>query len=193
MDHFDRLGDDARSRLRPAAHPDWVQPMLATLSDARFDDEDWIFERKLDGERALAFRHGAAVRLLSRSRRRLEHTYPELVDALGGQESPDFVVDGEVVAFEGTRTSFSRLQARLGITDPARARSSPVRVFYYLFDVVHLDGYDTTRLELRDRKLLLRDAIAAGGPLRLTAHRNTWGQRYLAEACRWGWEGLIAK
>ena len=193
MDHFDRLGEEARGRLRPAAHPEWVQPMLATLSDARFDDEDWIFERKLDGERVLAFRDGASVRLLSRSRQRLEHTYPELVDALVEQEAEDFVVDGEVVAFEGARTSFSRLQGRLGITDPARARSSPVRVFYYLFDVVHLDGCDTTRLELRDRKLLLREAIAPGGPLRLTAHRKTWGQRYLEEACRFGWEGLIAK
>jgi bifunctional non-homologous end joining protein LigD len=167
--------------------------MLATLTEARFSDAGWIFERKLDGERLLAFRKGTRVRLLSRSRQPLDRTYPEVVDALVSQAPEDFVVDGEVVAFDGRRTSFERLQGRLGISDPVRARQSGVRVFYYLFDVVHLEGHDTTALAVRDRKALLRTALVFTGPLRYTTHRNASGERFFEDACRWGWEGLIAK
>lgn len=167
--------------------------MLATLTDARFSDPAWFFERKLDGERLLAFREGRRVRLLSRSRQPLDGTYPELVDALAAQAPADFVVDGEVVAFDGRRTSFERLQGRLGISDPVRARASGVRVYYYLFDIPHLEGRDTTALAARDRKALLRGAMTFTGPLRYTAHRNASGERLLEDACRRGWEGLIAK
>ena len=167
--------------------------MLATLTAERFSDDDWMYERKLDGERVLAFRSGPEVRLLSRSAQPLGGTYPELVDALGAQHTGDFVIDGEVVAFERGRTSFSRLQGRLGITDPDRARRSAVRVYYYVFDLVHLDGQDTRALGVRDRKTLLREAISFGDPLRYTVHRNQSGEAYLAQACQWGWEGLIAK
>src|SRR5947207_14652916 len=131
MDRFGRLGADERKRLRAASHPTWVAPMLATLTDRHFSDADWLFERKLDGERCLAFRRGAEVRLLSRARRSLARTYPEVVDALRAQPEDDLVVDGEVVAFERGRTSFSRLQQRLGIRDPDQARRSPVAVFFY--------------------------------------------------------------
>jgi bifunctional non-homologous end joining protein LigD len=167
--------------------------MLATLTEARFSDPGWLFERKLDGERIVGFRRGAEVRLSFRKRQRLDGTYPELVDALSAQVAEDFVVDGEVVAFEDGRTSFARLQGRLGVTDAARARRSPIKVFYYLFDLMHLDGWDTTGLELRDRKTLLRQNLSFSDPLRLCAHRNTYGEAYLAEACRRGWEGVIAK
>jgi DNA ligase D-like protein (predicted ligase) len=193
MDRFARLGVDARRRLRPLPHPDWVGPMLATLTERRFSDPGWVFERKLDGERCLAFRDGPTVRLLSRTRQPLEGAYPQIVDACAEQETDEFVVDGEVVAFERGRTSFARLQQRLGITDPDLARRSPVAVFYYVFDLLHLDGHDTTALTLRDRKALLRRARAFGGPLRFTTHRNATGEAYFADACVKGWEGVIAK
>ncbi|MEU4311074.1 hypothetical protein [Nocardia sp. NPDC024068] len=80
-----RLPDDLRTALRDEAVPDWRSPTLATLTDQRFDDPDWIFERKFDGERCLAFRDGDRVRLLSRNRRSLDTTYPELVEALAAQ------------------------------------------------------------------------------------------------------------
>ena len=55
---LDLLSDEARARLRAQEHPRWVEPMLATLTDERFSDPGWIYERKLDGVRCLAFRHG---------------------------------------------------------------------------------------------------------------------------------------
>jgi bifunctional non-homologous end joining protein LigD len=188
-----RLGPAARDRLRATPAPEWVPPMLATLTDRYFSDPAWIFERKLDGERCLASRRAGHVLLESRSQQHLNNTYPEIVDALAGQGTQDILVDGEVVAFEGSRTSFERLQQRLGITNPEEARRSPVPVFYYVFDLLYFDGFDTTALALRDRKTLLRGALTYRGPLRFTPHRNTTGEQYFQFACAHEWEGLVAK
>ena len=118
--------------------------MLATLTDKYFSDPGWIYERKFDGERVVGFRDGDGVTLRSRTGRALDRTYPELVDALRAQATADFVIDGEVVAFEGSRTSFERLQQRIGITDPDQAVASGVAVYYYVFDLLRLDGADVT-------------------------------------------------
>src|ERR1700751_2715649 len=187
------LPASVRAALHDEPVPDWRAPTLATLTDKRFSDPQWIFERKFDGMRCLAFRDGERVRLLSRNRQPLNATYPELVDALAAQHATRFVVDGEVVAFEGRRTSFARLQGRLGITNPELARASPVRVFYYLFDLLHLDGKSTTDVPLLWRKRLLRKAIVCDDPLRYTTHRVEDGIVAYRAACERGDEGVIAK
>ena len=187
------LPGSVREALHDEPVPDWRAPTLATLTDKRFSDPQWIFERKFDGMRCLAFRDGDRVRLLSRNRQPLNGTYPELVDALTAQHTTRFVVDGEVVAFEGRRTSFARLQGRLGITNPEVARASPVRVYYYLFDLLHLDGKSTVDVPLMWRKRLLRKAIVFGDPLRYTTHRIEDGIAAYRAACRRGDEGVIAK
>jgi bifunctional non-homologous end joining protein LigD len=187
----DLVPASSRGRLRPAARPPEAQAMLATLTDRYFSDPGWLFERKLDGERVLAVREHGRVRLLSRNGNPVTG-YPEIVEALS-DGSPDLLVDGEVVAFDGNQTSFARLQRRMQIADPDRARRTGVAVHYYLFDVVYADGYDLTRLPLRQRKAVLRKALRFTDPLRYTAHRNEQGERYLRQACRAGWEGLIAK
>jgi bifunctional non-homologous end joining protein LigD len=188
---LDSLPEADRALLRKQRHPDWIEPMLATLTDRRFSDPDWVFERKLDGVRGLAFRGGTAVRLLSRNR--LEMNYPEIVEALADQPATDVLVDGEVVAFDGRQTSFARLQGRMHLRGAHRARGTRIPVFYYAFDLLHLDGHDVTRLPLRRRKSLLRRAIDFGGPLRFLPHRAEHGERYHREACQKGWEGVIAK
>lgn len=192
-DCFEHLSDEERKLLTPSPQPAWTAPMLARLTDERFSDPDWIYERKLDGERALCFRKDGQVRLLTRNRKPVDDTYPELVDALSDQAADGFVVDGEIVAFHRGVTSFSRLQQRMQLTDPEEARSSGVAVYYYLFDVVHLAGHALDRLPLRARKALLKAAIVFDGPLRYTAHRNRDGEAFYEEACEKGWEGIIAK
>jgi ATP-dependent DNA ligase len=94
------LPGPVQARLRDEPVPEWRAPTLATLTDERFSDPQWIFERKFDGMRCMAFRDGDQVRLLSRNRQPLNGTYPELVDALRVQRTSRFVVDGEVVAFQ---------------------------------------------------------------------------------------------
>ena len=193
MTDFASLPESVRAVLRDELVPDWRAPTLATLTEKRFSDPDWIFERKFDGMRCLAFRDGDRVRLLSRNRQPLNGTYPELVDALAAQHTTRFVVDGEVVAFEGRRTSFARLQGRLGITDPTVSRASRIRVFYYVFDLLHLDGKSTVDVPLIWRKRLLRSAIDFTGPLRNTPHRIEDGIAAYRRACERGDEGVIAK
>ncbi|THA23605.1 ATP-dependent DNA ligase [Streptomyces sp. RKND-216] len=188
------LPADQRRLLAPLA--DGVPPaapMLARPSDRRDFGAGWIFERKLDGVRALAVRERGRVRLLSRTGQVMNRTYPELVDVLEEQDCEDFSVDGEIVAFTGRRTDFARLQRRMQISDPRRARATGVEVTYCLFDLLALDGVRTTGLPLRARKALLRRAFVFGPPLRQTPHRNAGGQELLDRACGWGWEGLVAK
>lgn len=190
---LDLLDAEDRQDLEETAVPDWIDPMLATLVDEPFSDPDWIFERKLDGERCLAFRDGDDIRLLSRNQKDLRSTYPELIDPLRSASTDRFVVDGEVVAFDGGVTSFERLQQRMQIKDQDEARASGVSISYYLFDVLHIDGRDVMQLSLRDRKRLLRKMFDFDEPLRFTTHRNENGEEYYEEACAKGWEGLIAK
>lgn len=192
---LDTLPADERRRLNHTRSGAVLasSPILATLTDRRIFGDGWIFERKLDGVRVLAVRDASGVRLLSRTGRRLNATYPEIVDALAAQECEDFTVDGEVVAFTDGRTDFSRLQQRMGISDARRARASGVAVTYYLFDLLRLDGADLTAIPLRSRKSLLRRALTYRTPLRFTPHRNAGGQELLDRACADGWEGLIVK
>jgi bifunctional non-homologous end joining protein LigD len=187
------LPDGIAGRLHPERVPARRSPMLATLTEDRFSDPAWIFELKFDGIRLLAYRDGKDTRLRSRNDLPLDDTYPEIADAFAGQDRQRIVVDGEVVAFEGRHTSFARLQGRSGIHDEATARASRIAVFYYVFDLLHLDGYDTTDLPLTWRKRLLRNALTFHDPLRFTTHRVGAGEKAFETACRRGDEGVIAK
>jgi bifunctional non-homologous end joining protein LigD len=192
-DPLQQLPDDARERLVKSRMPSWMDPMLATLTERRFSDPGWIFEPKFDGVRCLSFRRDGVVRLMSRNRLSANDRFPEIAEALAAQDAADFLVDGEVVALEGNRTSFARLQRRMQVRDPNNARRSGVAVYYYVFDVLYADGFDVTGLRLRERKALLRRLLSFKDPLRFTPHRNTEGVRYWEEACRNGLEGVIAK
>ena len=158
--------------------------MKAVLTKERFSDPEWIFERKLDGVRCVAIRDGKQVRLLSRNDLSLNERYPEIAEALEREDCRRFVIDGEVVAFDGSQTSFARLSAR---------GRHYVPVFYYVFDLTWLEGYDVRGLTLRSRKRLLQASLAFHDAVRFTPHRNTNGEAYFEEACRKRWEGLIAK
>ncbi|MGH3498470.1 MAG: non-homologous end-joining DNA ligase [Nocardioidaceae bacterium] len=187
------LDDELRSRLR-RGRGEWHEPMLATLTTDRFSDDAWIFERKLDGVRAIVTRDsGDPPRLWSRTHKRMDVAYPELVEALAIQGADTFVADGEIVAFDGMQTSFAALQPRIHLSDPARVAASRVTVYLYLFDLLVVGGVDLTGLPLRARKKILRTAFDFADPLRFSAHRNGRGEAYLEEACAKGWEGLIAK
>jgi bifunctional non-homologous end joining protein LigD len=190
---LDALSDDEWSQLRRGRQVQWIEPMKAVLHGSPFSDPDWIYERKLDGVRCLAFRTPKGVRMLSRNDKSLNNSYPELVEALEAEPSPEFIVDGEIVAFSGHITSFSRLQRRMHIADPQRARRTGVAVYFYLFDILHLEGYDTRRLPNRTRKKLLRGALDFHGNVRFLSHRNRDGEALFNDACRRGLEGLIAK
>ena len=179
--------------MSTAELPSWVEPQLATLTHERFSDPDWIFERKLDGERCLAFAGPDGVRLMSRTRHEITSTFPEITSALAAQRHGDFVVDSEIVAFDGAQTRFGRLQQRLGVARPTQRLLHDVPVYCYLFDVLYSNGKDTRERPLTERKKLLAGLIDFRDPLRFTEHRERDGEAFWEQACRDGWEGLIAK
>jgi DNA ligase D-like protein (predicted ligase) len=192
-DPFNRLPAEIKARLRKRPHPEWVAPMLATLTDERFSREGWLFEPKWDGERCLAFRRGRSLSLFSRNRILLNERYPEITTAFHQQRTASFIVDGEIVAFKRGITSFAKLQERMQVARPSADLLRRVPVWLYLFDLLYLDRYDTRQVALRYRKELLRSAFEFKGSLRFTEHRQTDGEEYYREACRNGWEGVIAK
>ena len=146
--------------------PGWLDPELATLTDDRFSDPAWIYERKFDGERCLPFRDGPQLRLMTRNQQQVTGTYPEIAAAFAAQDATDFIVDGEVVAFDGTETSFSLLQQRLGVREPSAALIAKVPAYIYVFDVLWADGRDVRSRPLLERKRIQRDLLSWGDPLR---------------------------
>ncbi len=184
MDPFAVLSDDERARLRRARRPERVEPMKAVLTDDRFSYDGWVYERKLDGIRCVAIKAERRVWLRSRNDLSLNGRFPEVAAALESDPATDFAIDGEVVAFAGAQTSFARLQQR---------GERRIAVFLYVFDLLYIAGHDTTALPLRARKSVLRRALGFHGPVRLTPHRNRDGEALFRDACRKGWEGLIAK
>lgn len=187
------LSDDGVDASRRSAMPRAFEPMLATLVDAPFDDDAWIFERKLDGIRVLALRDTDGVRLYTRNGKRRDAHFPEIVEALAAQACRRFVLDGEVVAFDGATTSFARLQQRAGLTDRDEQRASGVAVYFYVFDCPWVDGVDLRRVALRERKRVLRACFEFDNRLRLSTYRNAAGKEFFRQACGKGWEGLVAK
>jgi bifunctional non-homologous end joining protein LigD len=167
--------------------------MLATLTDRRDFGDDWLLERKFDGERCVATKEGGDVRLESRTAKDLTSRYPEIVDALAAAKPERLVLDGEVVAFDGDQTSFGRLQQRLGVSRPSPQLVKEFPVVYCVFDLLEIDGEDITGRPLEERRKRLAKAIRKRAALQLSEAWRDDSQRRYSEACSSGWEGLIAK
>ena len=153
-----KLARRAPQRLRQRPLPSWIPPMLATLTEDFPTEGKWVYEPKLDGVRALIYASGGTVRMYSRNRKPLNEAYPELIEALMPSVRGEAILDGEIVAFDSESgiTSFSRLQQRMQLRDPVRARRSQVAVHLYLFDCLHYEGVDLTGLPLATGRLPIR-------------------------------------
>jgi DNA ligase D-like protein (predicted ligase) len=145
-----------------------MEPMAATLTQERFSGPEWIFERKLDGIRLLAFKNERGVRLLSRNRLPQNEAYPSVVEAVARLLARELILDGEATGVWGR----------------------PGRVAYHLFDILWHDGRDLTSQPLEARRALL-DELPLRPPLARVLRLE--GPRPWERACREGWEGVIAK
>ncbi|MFP3853773.1 MAG: non-homologous end-joining DNA ligase [Anaerolineales bacterium] len=189
------LDRQEREKASQESFPSWMDPMLAKLTDDHFSDDDWIYERKLDGQRALAFLDpDGGIRLLSRNQNQLNDSYPEIEEALPDRAPGGCVFDGELVAFDEKGISdFQRLQPRMQSSSRKEARESYVKVYYYLFDCLYIDGHDISACALSSRKRLLKAALDWDDPIRWVQYRRGEGLDYYRQACEKGWEGVIAK
>jgi len=179
----------AAKGARKAALPDFVAPMLATLAASPPAGGQWLHEIKFDGYRLQARIEAGRVKLLTRSgldwTRKFGKTVP---DALRALPVGTAIIDGELVVETAAGASdFSALQA-----DLADGRSD--RFAFYAFDLLHLDGFDLTRLPLAERKAMLEPLVAeAGGMLRYSAHFSESGAMVMRHACRLSLEGIVSK
>jgi bifunctional non-homologous end joining protein LigD len=159
--------------------------MLAKLVSQPPVGEGWVYERKLDGLRCIAVKSGEHVELWSRSQQSFTGRFGGIAAALGRLGVADVVLDAEIVALEGDRTSFALLQ-RPGST------ATPM---LYAFDVLHLEGEDVRSRPLLERKKLLGSVVkgTGSGVVRRVRHVEGDPVELLRQACTEGWEGLIAK
>jgi bifunctional non-homologous end joining protein LigD len=189
-------------RMDPAADPgrepmpERIEPMKATLSKLPKKDEDYGYEVKWDGVRAIAYCEPGTVRLESRNLRDVTAQYPEigrLARELGGRE---VVLDGEIVTFDKSgRPSFQRLQRRMHVASEAevrrRARETPV--VYMVFDVLFQEGRDLMGLAYEERRELLEELELEGPAWQTPAYHRGDGAGLLAASREQGLEGVIAK
>jgi bifunctional non-homologous end joining protein LigD len=129
-------------------NPSFIEPMQA-LPVRELPSGNWLYEMKFDGYRALAFKTGKELRLLSHNRTLFNDNYPQLVDSLKTPKAKSFIIDGEVVALDQNgRSSFQLLQSY--------ALRKGIPLVYYAFDLLSLDGTD-----LRSRPLIERHELLA--------------------------------
>jgi bifunctional non-homologous end joining protein LigD len=176
--------------------PTTIHPMLAESIEDPFDGEDWLFEIKWDGYRAIAFIENGKVRLVSRNQNELTARYPELKDMPAFVKAKTAILDGEVVALDADgRASFSLMQQRTGFRPGGRkaVANADVVVLYYAFDLLYLDGYDWRRVPLEERKKKLQSILQSGDALRYSDHYAAQGKALFEIAGDKKLEGILAK
>lgn len=155
----------------------------------------WTFEVKWDGMRSVTFLDHGTLRMQSVNLRDVTASWPELAELPAAVAAPTAILDGELVATDAAgNPSFSRLQQRMHLADPAEARRRAVEVpvTYVVFDLLHLDGHDLTRMPLRDRRRLLEQVLEPGPSWRLSPLHDD-GEALVAVADERGLEGVVAK
>ncbi|HEX6023752.1 MAG TPA: non-homologous end-joining DNA ligase [Solirubrobacter sp.] len=175
--------------------PERIKPMMARTGPLPADDENWAFEIKWDGVRAIGYAEGGRLRLESRNGNNITPRYPELRElgrALGAREA---VLDGEIVALEDGLPSFQRLQKRMHLTSESQVRrlSQSEPVVYMIFDLLWLDGHSLMAEPYEARRAKLAELELSGPTWQTPSHHVGDGPAMLAASRAQGLEGIVAK
>src|SRR5688572_25329875 len=164
----------------------FIEPMKARLSDLPpFNSNDWIFEIKWDGYRAIAEINPTGNKLYSRNGLTFDKAYPKIFHALKSIKK-ETVIDGEIVVFdEEGRPNFQKLQNYKS--------NDRYTIQYYVFDCLHLDGKDLTDLPLLERKIILQKIIPPSDIILFCDHVIGEGKSLFTEMKKMKLEGMIAK
>ncbi|HEX6845974.1 MAG TPA: non-homologous end-joining DNA ligase, partial [Chitinophagaceae bacterium] len=170
---------------KKAVFPKIVRPMLVTLVEKPFDEPGWQYEIKWDGYRAVAKINKGKVDLTSRNNKSFNEKFYPVVDALKKWDV-NAVVDGEVVVLNDKGVSnFGSLQNWRSEADGA--------LFYYVFDILWLNGYSLKELPLTKRRQILKDILPNENIIRLSENFETTATEFLATVSKMGMEGIMAK
>lgn len=173
-----------------------LTPMLCATEGASLTDSERIYELKLDGVRVLAHRSGDTVQLNYRSGRVAGVSFPEIQRAVQTLFASEFVIDGEIVAFdEAGRPNFQRLAKRFAVTKPFEVRTAMAEVsaVFCVFDILSLGNLDLTSLRLLERKALLAKLVPGKGLIRYLDHIEGNGEPLIKLCEQRGLEGVISK
>lgn len=189
---LEAIPEEQKKLLKKKMQPTQINVMLATLTHNYFYSPDWMYEHKLDGERCISIKNGKEVSLQTRNHKSMNISYPDVEEAISHIDA-NVILDGEIVAFKHGLSDFSRLQQRMHARTKEEAKKTHIAVYYYIFDIMYLDGYDLTQLPLITRKQILRKIISFKKPLRFTPHKLKTSEAYFDGICKKGWEGLMVK
>ena len=168
--------------------PDQQKPQLATLVEAPPEGNAWLSEVKFDGYRLLIRKHGRDVRLITRNGLDWSARLPDITRAVARLKPDSLLMDGELVALRPDGlSSFAALQAALANGGERKG------LFLYVFDLLHLDGWDLRDCRLADRKAALKPLDKWRGALRFSDHLEGETPRVRRQACAMGLEGIICK
>jgi bifunctional non-homologous end joining protein LigD len=189
-------------RMDPPADPDRepmparIAPMLARSGSLPADDDGWAYEVKWDGVRAIAYSQPGELRLESRNLKDVTDSYPELFAMNTALGSHSAVLDGEIVALDGTgRPSFEALARRMHTASRAKARklAKGIPVTYVIFDLLWLDGHSLMRTPYGERRRQLAALALSGESWQAPEHVVGEGKALLTATAELGLEGVVAK
>jgi bifunctional non-homologous end joining protein LigD len=170
----------------PPATLKFIPPMLAKPSVFLPEGENWMYEIKLDGYRALVVKKQSEVHLFSRRGNKLKERFPSIAKSFSFLPA-NTTIDGEIVAIDD--------QGRISFTALQNSQSRPAQLYFYAFDLLALRGKDVRRLKLGQRRSLLHDEVLseAQDPVRLSANFDAPPRDLIAAATKQGLEGIVAK
>ena len=190
--HFGGVNSKTLKNLagtRKTSMPEFISPQLATLTGEPPNGMGWFHELKFDGYRMISHLSGKEVKFWSRNAKDWSHKFPTVANAIKTLPVTSAILDGEIVAVDSQgRSSFQKLQQTIG-----KAGGSFV---YHIFDLLYLDGFNLTRVTLRERKSVLAellDSVDERSPLRYSDHVEGNGVQFFKQACAYKIEGVVSK
>jgi bifunctional non-homologous end joining protein LigD len=170
-------------RKKQNQKPHHLKPMLATLVDHPFDSQEWLFEIKLDGFRAISELNRKSVEIYSRNFQSFNDRFPTLVQHLQNFDL-DAILDGEIVALDKEGISHFQLLQNY---------KTEKNIYFYIFDILYLNGEDLRDHPLIERKSILKNVLKPDPCIRYLEHIETKGKQFFKVCKEYGLEGVIGK
>ncbi len=184
------------SLAKRAAYPKFFVPALCQLIAEPFDDAETFFEVKFDGVRALAFKKGPKVSLVTRRGNDISYQFPEIAAAVARLPYKNFVLDGEITAISNTNIlGFQDIQPRLGIGTDEDISTLVTKhpVAFFVFDLPYFEGRSFVRVPFIERKNFLERVVPKKGLVQFVPAVPKTGKKFFRLMMQKGFEGMVAK